>query len=87
MTTEEFDQLTDEQKLIQINKACDEVNSAISLMTEEERDQLSESALAFIFPNGRWGCSNGHPGVWVAKEKACRLCGEAEQNPQAPADE
>lgn len=73
LTNEDYDssfQSTSEQ----IDKAVDDCRKRMNNLTAEEREELYEKALATVFPNGRYLCSNGHMGVWVAKGSECRMC-------------
>jgi len=73
LTKEDYDsafQSTSEQ----LDKAVDDCRKRMNNLTAEEREELYEKGLATVFPNGRYLCSNGHIGVWVAKGSECRMC-------------
>jgi hypothetical protein len=73
LTNEDYDssfQSTSEQ----LDKAVDDCRKRMNNLTAEEREELYEKGLATVFPNGRYLCSNGHIGVWVAKGSECRMC-------------
>lgn len=55
--------------------ALREARERVSSYSRERLDELSELALAVIFPAGRWACANGHLSVCVAKGTPCGLCG------------
>ena len=58
----------------ELMEAVDDCRKRMNNLTAEEREELYEKGLATVFPNGRYLCSNGHIGVWVAKGSECRMC-------------
>lgn len=73
LTNEDYDS-TFQSTNVQLDKAVDDCRKRMNNYTAEEREELYEKGLAMIFPNGRYLCSNGHIGVWVAKGSECRMC-------------